>query len=154
ACTIVANTPRACALLASAYPEHAAKMTSITNGYDPELFEPNHVLPLSGSTIEIVHTGSIYANRSPNPFLDSVQRLDPVALAGRPLRVRFIGDVVDNGQRHDIQSKICEVSTAKVSLEDLLPHCDSTRAMVHADLLLLLDTPGRRAGIPAKLYEY
>ena len=26
--------------------------------------------------------------------------------------------------------------------------------MVQADLLLLLDTPGRRAGVPAKLYEY
>ena len=26
--------------------------------------------------------------------------------------------------------------------------------MVQADVLLLLDTPGRRAGVPAKLYEY
>ena len=26
--------------------------------------------------------------------------------------------------------------------------------MVQADVLLLLDTPGRQAGVPAKLYEY
>ena len=89
---IVANTPRACDLLQQAHPQYAAKMTSITNGYDPESFEPNPVPPLSGSTIEIVHTGTIYANRSPNPFLEAVRQLEPAALAGRTLRVRFIGE--------------------------------------------------------------
>jgi len=151
---IVANTPRARDLLQRAYPQYAVKMTSITNGYDPEAFEPNPVPPLSGSTIEIVHTGTIYANRSPNPFLEAVQNLDPAALAGRALRVRFIGGVVSEKQRSEIEPLMREVSNARVFLEDHVPHSQSTRAMVEADFLLLLDTPGRRAGVPAKLYEY
>lgn len=154
ACAIVANAPGACGFLSRAYPQYAAKMTSITNGYDPEPFEPNPVPALSGSSIEIVHTGSIYVNRSPNSFLEAVQQLDTGALAGRTLRVRFIGDVVYEEQRTEIQNKIREVSNARVSLEDLVPHSQSMRAMAQADLLLLLDTPGRRAGVPAKLYEY
>jgi len=151
---IVANTPRACDLLSHAYPQYASKMTSITNGYDPEAFDANPIMPLSGSTIEIVHTGTIYANRSPNPFLEAVQHLDPASLAGRTLRVRFIGDVVSKEQRNEIENKIRGVWNASVSLEDQVPHLQSTKTMVQADLLLLLDTPGRQAGVPAKLYEY
>ncbi len=151
---IVANTPRACEFLSQAYPRWASKMMSITNGYDPEAFQQNPIPPLSGPTIEIIHTGTIYANRSPNPFLEAVQHLDPTALAGRTLRVRFIGGLISKDQRSEIEAKIREVSNARVSLEDHLPHSQSTRAMVQADFLLLLDTPGRRAGVPGKLYEY
>jgi glycosyltransferase involved in cell wall biosynthesis len=151
---IVANTPRAREFLQHAYPRYAAKMTSITNGYDPESFEPNPVPPLSGSTIEIIHTGTIYANRSPNPFLEAVQHLDPAASAGRKLRVRFIGDFEYEGQKKEIEEQIDGVGNASVSLEDHVPHSESIRAMVHSDVVLLLDTPGRRAGVPAKLYEY
>jgi glycosyltransferase involved in cell wall biosynthesis len=154
ACAIVANAPVACELLQHAYPQYSKKMTSITNGYDPEVFEPNPIPPLSGSTIEIVHTGSIYVNRSPIPFLEAVQQLDPRALAGKTLKVRFIGDVVYDAEREEIRNKIRDVSNARVTLEDLVPHSESTRAMIQADLLLLLDSPGRRAGVPAKLYEY
>jgi len=41
-----------------------------------------------------------------------------------------------------------------VFLEGQVSYNQSIRAMVQADVLLLLDTPGRRAGVPAKLYEY
>ena len=115
---------------------------------------PTRSLPLSGSTIEIIHTGTIYANRSPIPLLEAVQHLDPAALAGRTLRVRFIGDVVYKEQKNEIENKIREILNASVSLEDQVPYVQSAKAMVQADLLLLLDTPGRTAGVPAKLYEY
>src|SRR5262249_7800982 len=67
---IVANTPGARDLLGRAYPQYASKMSAITNGYDPEEFATSPGPRRSGSTIEIVHTGVIYANRSPVPFLD------------------------------------------------------------------------------------
>ena len=151
---IVANTPGACDLLQLAYPQCAGKMTSITNGYDPEEFEVNPVPPLSRSTIEIVHTGTIYASRSPNPLLEAVEHLDPAALAGRTLRVRFIGCLVYEDQKNEIENQVRALVNASVSLEGQVPFLRSIRAMVEADLLLLLDTPGRRAGVPSKLYEY
>jgi len=151
---IVANTPGARDLLQQAYPEYAGKMTSITNGYDPRRFEPNPIPPRSGSTIEIVHTGEIYANRSPGPFLEAVRRLETEALAGSGLRVRLIGRLADGKQKSEIDNQILGGLKAQVSLEDQVPYFESIRAMVQADLLLLLDSPGRRTGVPAKLYEY
>ncbi len=109
---IVANTPRACEFLYRAYPQYASKMTSITNGYDPEAFELNPIPPLSGPTIEIIHTGTIYANRSPNPFLEAIQHLEPEALAGKTVRVRFIGGVVAGRQRNEIEAQMREVLNA------------------------------------------
>ena len=81
--------------LADAFPAHAAKMTSITNGYDPEPFASGTASspPLSGPTIEIIHTGEIYANRSPGPFLDAIGRLEAASRGGKELRVRFIGKI-------------------------------------------------------------
>jgi glycosyltransferase involved in cell wall biosynthesis len=151
---IVANTPRACDLLQRAYPEHAAKMTAITNGYDPEAFEPNPIPPLAGPTIEIVYTGMIYGDRSPNPFLEAVRPLGPGALAGKRLRVRLIGKVIHKEEKVEIEAKMREVENVGASLEDQVPYQQSIRTMVEADILLLLDIPGRLAGVPAKLYEY
>jgi glycosyltransferase involved in cell wall biosynthesis len=151
---IIANTPRALELLSDAYPRYAAKMTAITNGYDPWSFQPNLVPPLSGSAVEIVHTGTIYAYRSPTPFLEAVRQLEPAALSGRKLRVRFIGSTIYPEQKEETENKIREVVNAAVSLEDPVPYAQAIRAMVQADVLLLLDTPGRQAGVPAKLYEY
>ncbi|MFI5459069.1 MAG: glycosyltransferase family 4 protein [Isosphaerales bacterium] len=151
---IVANTPRACDLLCHAYPQFASKMSSITNGYDPEPFEPNPVPPLTGSTIEIIHTGTIYANRSPGPFLEAIQRLEPASVAGKRLRVRFIGDFLDEQKKQEIQDNVHVFMNTSVSLEEQMPYSEAIRATVQADLLLLMDTPGRQAGVPAKLYEY
>src|SRR5262249_49850228 len=35
-----------------------------------------------------------------------------------------------------------------------MPYADAVRMMQAADMLLLLDSPGRTIGVPAKLYEY
>jgi glycosyltransferase involved in cell wall biosynthesis len=151
---IVANTPGSLDLLCRAYPQYAAKMSAITNGYDPEEFATSPEPRRSGSTIEIVHTGVIYANRSPIPFLDAVKRLEVVALGGRTVRVRLIGDFVDARQKEQIEHSVREGMKASVSLEGRVPYAESIRTIVQADVLLLLDSPGRRAGVPAKLYEY
>jgi glycosyltransferase involved in cell wall biosynthesis len=151
---IVLNSPGARELLARAYPEHVSKMVSITNGYDPENFVAHTVRPASGRVLEVVHTGEIYASRSPGPFLEAVDRLNSAALAGRSIRVRFIGKIGSRHLRDEIEEHIRRGLSAVVSLEEPVPYLQSTRAIAQADLLLLLDSPGRRAGVPAKLYEY
>jgi glycosyltransferase involved in cell wall biosynthesis len=151
---IILNTPGVCELLSSAYPQYASKMASITNGYDPEPLAVNPIAPLSGPTIEVVHTGEVYASRSPKPFLDAVGELDPAALGGRTLRVRFIGKFGVKDSKDQIETMSRQGSRFSVSLEDHVPYLQSIWAISQADLLLLLDTPGRRTGVPAKLYEY
>jgi glycosyltransferase involved in cell wall biosynthesis len=151
---IIANTPKARDLLCGAYPEYASKMTAITNGYDPEEFATGLVPRRSGSTIEIVHTGVIYANRSPVPFLEAVKRLEAAAPGDRMVRARFVGEFVDPGQKGQVEQTIREGMNASVCLEGRVPYAESIRTMIQADVLLLLDSPGRRAGVPGKLYEY
>jgi hypothetical protein len=151
---LVFNTPGVCELQGRAYPQYAAKMTAITNGYDPQPVDTLGIPPLSGPTIEIVHTGELYANRSPGPFLEAIGQLDAAARNGRTVRVRFIGKIGSRNLKTEIEDKIRGGLNAAVCLEDHVPYADSIGAMVGADLLLLLDSPGRRAGVPAKLYEY
>jgi glycosyltransferase involved in cell wall biosynthesis len=151
---IVANTPGACELLAEAYPEQAAKMVAITNGYDPESFEANPIPPLAGQTVDIVHPGQIYANRDPGPFLEAIRGLGPDAIPGRrSLRVRFIGRFGNTSQRYEDQVRAGGLEGV-VSLSGQMPYARSLWEMVRVDVLLLMDSPGRRAGVPAKLYEY
>jgi glycosyltransferase involved in cell wall biosynthesis len=154
ASVIVSNTPRCGEFLEHAYPEHAAKMTSITNGCDPESFVPNPNPPLSGPVIEILHTGTIYKNRPLIPFLEALGSFDVPVQAGKKLRVRFIGDLMDESQKKSAEERGHADPNLSISLEGHMPHAESIRAVAQADVLLLLDTPGRRAGVPAKLYEY
>jgi len=76
------------------------------------------------------------------------------ALGGRALRVRLIGNLANQKQQPEIENMIRGAANALVSVEGQVTYAQSIQAMVQADLLLLLDTPGRQAGVPAKLYEY
>ena len=89
---IVANTPRARGLLASAFPQHAAKMVSITNGYDPESFALTLARASDRETIDVVHPGEVYSDRDPGPLLEAIRAIGPGEIPnGRTLRLRFIG---------------------------------------------------------------
>jgi glycosyltransferase involved in cell wall biosynthesis len=151
---IVANTPGACDLLREVYPEHGSKMVSITNGYDPESFQANPVPPLAGRTVDITHIGEIYANRDPGPLLEAIRGLGTDHRPNsRSLRIRFIGRLGSAPQRLEDLIRACGME-GMVDLGGQIPYDESLRAMVQADVLLLLDSPGRKAGVPAKLYEY
>jgi glycosyltransferase involved in cell wall biosynthesis len=152
---IVTNTPRGRSLLSKAYPQHASKMVSITNGYDPENFLPNENPPLSGPTVDIAHLGEVYADRDPGPFLEAICQLKCDEAVNRTFRVRFIGNFSSASQQADLENQIrADGLHDVVSLGSQVPYAQSLRAMAEADILLLVDNPGRPAGVPAKLYEY
>jgi glycosyltransferase involved in cell wall biosynthesis len=153
---IVVNTPGALERLAIAYPRHSARMTSITNGYDVETFEIGspQARPFSEPTIEVIHAGELYANRDPSPIFDAATGLDDKLLGGRKLRFRFIGRVDNSRIRCAIDERMRASSSMDIRLEAQAPYLEVIRHLMRADVLLLLDTPGRRAGVPAKLYEY
>jgi len=147
---VIANAPRAGARLKAGYPEQHEKIVVVTNGFDPEKLRERPLHPPGRSGLEIVHAGEIYFGRDPRPFLD--------ALGGdnrdhEGVRVRFLGratggdlDLTAEARRRGLDDRVECVGQ--------VPYEASRRAMASADILLLLDSPGRKVGVPAKLYEY
>jgi glycosyltransferase involved in cell wall biosynthesis len=149
---IVANAPCACEELQASFPQHRQKIVSITNGYDPETFSGQTApRPVHGS-VRIVHTGELYAGRDPRPFLDAVRQCAQEQEATRrPLEVYFLGQSHAFGLGPDSQRPNGGYT---VSFEGQVAYAAAIDEMRRADILLLLDSPGRLAGVPAKLYEY
>jgi glycosyltransferase involved in cell wall biosynthesis len=151
---IVANAPAAARGMQAAFPQQAHKIVTLTNGFDLEAFPAPDDPPVAGNVINILHTGEVYGGRDPRPLLDALQELQRQPLCdGRTVRLSFLGRSKDNGLNlaGEIESRgLRQV----VDLGQQVPYEHVLHALVRADILLLLDSPGRRAGIPAKLYEY
>jgi glycosyltransferase involved in cell wall biosynthesis len=151
---IIANAPLACEQLKEAFPEHSAKMVAVTNGFDPEVFVAMARGDPHDRATRIVHAGQLYQSRWPRDFLTAIRDLVDEPPAGlRPLEVELLGDLKsqDSPAEQDIRERKLE---NVVRVRGQVPYVQSLREMMSADILLLLDTPARRIGVPAKLYEY
>ena len=147
---IIVNTPRARAALVNDLPAFAAKMHVIPNGFDPESFPTEEAPTQKPAALSIVHTGEIYAGRDPRPFFDALLGMQ---LPTPPLHVTFLGNSTD--PRHDWPKEIQARGLENViHFAGRVNYAQALTAMQNADILLLLDSVGRRVGIPAKLYEY
>jgi glycosyltransferase involved in cell wall biosynthesis len=146
---VIANAPLAGEALAKAYPHHQGKIVTIPNGFDPGLFPPPSARDKT-DTVHILYAGEVYWGRDPRPFLD--------AIGGRlgerfPLRVRFLGR--ETGGTFRLDNEIRRRGLDKVvRLAGQVTYQQTLQEMIDSDILLLLDTPGRCIGVPAKLYEY
>ncbi len=152
---VIANAPGACRALQERYPRLAEKFVTIPNGYDRETFEAvaAETYPRApGAPIRVLHAGAMYAGRDPLPFLDAIRALTGPG-AKRSWDVRFLGPPPENGL------DLAEAVTARglgesVSIAGQVPYDRALREMAGADILLLMDSPRRSIGVPAKLYEY
>lgn len=151
---IVGNAPLACQALRRAYPGHAEKIVAVTNGYDPDSFSDSARRPSAREFLRVVHTGEVYAGRDPRPFLDAIKVLHERPAGGLKLiHASFLG-------REDTRGVRLEPEVTARGLRDIVhlsghvAYAQSLHEMAEADILLLLDSPGRRVGVPAKLYEY
>lgn len=153
---IIVNAPQSGETFATAYPEHAGKAVVITNGYDPESFENLAKPHTADSTIRMTYCGQIYAGRNPRPFFDALRALLSERVAGQPpIRVDFFGAYRLTYRDFDIEEEIrCRGLGEVLSMHSEIPYFQSLEEMARSDILLLFDTPGRRVGVPAKLYEY
>src|SRR5207244_7692532 len=90
----------------------------------------------------------------PRPLLDALKTLHTRDGASAPRwRLCFLGRTGDPG--FSLEQAIRERGLQEhVEIGGQVAYARSLRDMAEADLLLLLDTPGRRLGVPAKLYEY
>src|SRR5262245_529128 len=153
---IIANAPRAAEKIAAAQPRHRHKIVTITNGFD-------QVTPLaararqSGDGVRVLHAGDMYTGRDPRPFLDALTSLGARAVNGsQQLQACFIGRNAPKAVAgFDLFEEINGRDLAgAVETRGQVPYSQALAEMQRADILLLLDTPGRTAGVPAKLYEY
>jgi glycosyltransferase involved in cell wall biosynthesis len=155
---IVANAPLACAALQDAYPNASARIVAITNGFDPERFAVLTACHSASSdkALTILHPGVVYAGRDPSAFLDALGELLPDASgSGRPIRVQFLGRLDNHRGPSLLETAIrSRGMESVVSIADHVPYVQALEQMARSDILLLLDSPGRRIGVPAKLYEY
>jgi glycosyltransferase involved in cell wall biosynthesis len=154
---VIANAPGACRALQERYPQLAEKFVTIPNGYDRETFEAVTAETRSrqpGAPIRVLHAGAMYSGRDPLPFLDAIQTLsDPRVTRSRSWDMRFLGPPPESGL--DLPKAVASRGLGEcVSIAGQVPYDRALREMAGADILLLMDSPGRSVGVPAKLYEY
>ena len=148
---VIANAPNARKALGLAYPRHHRKFVTLPNGYDRETFEALAQAPSErppGAAVRVVHTGAIYVGRDPRPFLDAIKSLSRMSIGASFFGPPAEGDL-------DLAAEVTARGLAdRVSIDGQVPYDRALREMAGADILLLLDSPGRMIGVPAKLYEY
>ena len=151
ATTLIANTPLNLRGWAEAYPREAHKMVAITNGFDPDRFASPPTRS-AGEAFTILHAGELYHGRDPRPMLDALGELQsgPVPLS---VKVEFLGRATE--ALFDFSSEIRKRRLENtVRLESQVPYAEALKRMMYADILLIVQTPEYRVGVPAKLYEY
>jgi len=149
---IIANANNAEKLYRSVHPRSARRLVTLTNGFDPRP-KVRPEIPV-GKVVRLLYAGEIYAGRDPLPLIDAILALNHEwSGTGPALEFRVIGRVDQYRAKH--ADALGSRSTADcVHFEGQLPHAEALAEMDRAHVNVLLDTPGRRVGVPAKLYEY
>lgn len=139
---------------AQRYPQRAAALGVIGNGYDETAFAGLAPQPRTdGSPWLLLHSGVVYPEwRDPAPLFAALRRLID---AGHPqaarLRIRFRASehddfVLTRARQHGV--------SAQIEMAPPLPYREALQEMLSADALLVLQSDGCNDQIPAKSYEY
>jgi hypothetical protein len=149
---IIVNAPNAGRAVTERFPELSQKVHCVTNGFDPAPF--TSIQRQASGRYVIAHTGELYAGRDPRPFLDAVKQvMESNPTFAERCEVQFAGKV--NLDQIDLVKEIeSRQLSRQVTLLGSVPYAESLQRMVNADLLLLIDSPNRTVGVPAKAYEY
>jgi glycosyltransferase involved in cell wall biosynthesis len=138
---------RALGAYASTYPELASRLHYIPNGYDPADLAGLEPRPFDRFTI--VHSGTFLPGyRTIDTVVAALQRLVPAAADLPPLRLELVGKtgpervVIDHAGLGNLAASVGYV-----------PHRESLRYVLGADLLLLVGGP-RLWEETGKVYEY
>lgn len=147
---IVCNAPHARDELVRALPGLGPKAHTIPNGYDPDVFLAPP--PREPGPVRVLHAGQLYAGRDPAPLLDAVADVPSGTVP--PFQVEFLGRT-EYAKGSDLANDVKRRGLGdRVICRGQLTYKQALAEMCSADVLLLMDTPGRLIGVPAKLYEY
>lgn len=152
------STPGALREYQQRYPHAAERMALLENGYDEMSFvEAERARarqqPLNAGAITLLHSGIVYPQeRDPEPLFKAVRALAVASqLDSRPLRIRFRAPVHDA-----LLHRLARLHAVEGLVEVLppIPYGDALVEMLRADGLLVMQSRGCNAQVPAKLYEY
>jgi glycosyltransferase involved in cell wall biosynthesis len=150
---IIANAPRALEAFTRAYPDSSHKMTMIPNGYDPASPAVEAFRPSSDEPVTILHTGELYLGRDPLALLDAMSLAEQSMSDPTPWLLQFVGRTEGSGLNLLAEAARRRLRST-VAVEAQVPYHSAKARMRRAGILLLMDGPGRRVGVPAKVYEY
>lgn len=154
----VFTTPGAAREYGRRYPEVKDRIAVVENGYDEASFaateqECTHPEPLVPGAVTLLHSGIIYPEeRDPTRLLEAVATLARRGLVSpENLRLRFRAAVHDA-----LIQQIAAASGVADFVETLPPiaYRPALNEMRSADALLVLQSAGCNAQVPAKVYEY
>lgn len=135
--------------LSERYPEVAARITEIMNGYDPADLEGVTPAPRESGKLRIVYSGSLYPHheRVFGAFLQAMQALTEPER--QSIEVLVAGQVFE-GIEELIRRHAAE---SQVVLLGYLPHRDVLSILLSADASLLLVRAGDLASVTGKVFE-
>lgn len=155
----VFTTPGAAEFYRQRYPSvPTERIVVIENGYDDETFvaaegDGSSFAPLESGRTTLLHSGVVYpAERDPRPFIQALAILksEGSVNAGN-FCVRFRASGYD---------ALLEETARATGVSDLIelmppvPYREALQEMMRADALVVMQSSGCNAQIPAKLYEY
>lgn len=149
---VVSTSPTYTQRLKSAYPFAINKINTIFNGYDPDNFQFN-LSPPPRERLSLLYTGELYSNRNPLGLLDALAQLESSPTSNMPkVGFHFIG-------RSNFEYDLVKEVRARglediVKIEGIKPYHECLQDTAQADILVLIQTEGQTATVPAKLYEY
>lgn len=144
------------------YNEDKGKFVTITNGYDIDDFnEMATVCSKNDKKFQIVHTGTLFRERSPKYFLQAVRLLlDEHPELGNKVEVYFVGQDTKFANDECIEDYITGFSLKNVvKLTGFVSRKESIAYQFSADLLLLIigivpDQSIKSYGLSGKVFDY
>ena len=156
ASAVITATPSLTAMLRDRYPSSAARISTITNGYDAEEIETLRPIPRNDGFIHLVYTGSVYGGVLDTFLAGLKQMLDQEPAWIDRLRVEFIG-WLDAESSSTARRYLADPGlTRVVSFAGHRPRREAMAAAASADIALYLlpDDPRKALFIGGKLFEY
>lgn len=151
AALVLAASPGIAAALARQYPDAAARVHVIMNGFDGEAQPPRAA---TGGRLEMLFAGSLYFNRDPFPFLMALERLVSRAdVDPSRVRLKLIGDCESyRGMRLADWLRGRDVERV-VSILPAMPPAELAAHLASATLQVNF-AQGQPRQIPAKTFEH
>jgi glycosyltransferase involved in cell wall biosynthesis len=141
--------------LVERYPQKAADISTVLNGFDRDFIEAASPVRLDSQRRVFLHTGSFYGPRSPLPLLLAAQQLQSQPTIAAGAAFALIGPESYRGRR-------LEELVRDYGVQDMfrimpqVPHREAVSLLKGADVAMLFGQSGNEslASIPAKAFDY
>jgi glycosyltransferase involved in cell wall biosynthesis len=147
---VILNTQEALRAYRKLYPDLAAQMECIPNGFDRSLFLPAPAV-VRGGPFTLLHYGNVFGGRSIAPILRALRRLiDAGELAAADVRVVIRGEL----DPADVAAAAALGLGDRVEARAYRPYREAMIELRAADVLVALEARDLTLQIPAKVYDY